>query len=762
MFKKALALLLALSLLLIVLAGCQSDTSGLSASDRSMSSMASLTVISDELEPESTETPAPEEPPTDEFQRAVWYGFVDEKLSENKSKAVTWREYCTMIENMLSYKDTALGAQWHELASLALSSNEEMVRDQGCFALYRAVELMGEELNDGVRPVSANPHLLPSNDGNLPFSWDYTPFTGDGADAWIFEDTYEGLFGTMKYIDAALFYCQFRMSLCSFNTLYDTRTDIIGPLTVEDAVLSVLRLYESSPEVAKAFWLTKIEKINEEAYAAGEPEAVTILREQILNSSSSIVKSDEQIPGQTYTGTAYYVSNSGNDNNDGLTPETPWKTIDKVNQSNLGYGDAVFFERGGIYRGVLCFLNPGGYVTVSAYGEGEKPIITSSEECAADAEKWTLWNSENGVQIWKYYRDCLDCGLIVFDDETAGNKILADWSGTEWVNEDGTPFDIANSLTENLDFFSDDGGKFGGATDFYVNNSSADDVQYGPLYLRCDEGNPGEIYDCIELCTMFTNDMAGGGYNGTVISGIYGCVYDNLSIKYFPMAGVCVSDVDSILQNCEIAWGGGCVQGMENGRVGDERMGDAINGCGTENCSVIGNYIHDVASSALIIESYSDVQLRNISVSRNLIERTCNGINIRDNDNISFENVAFNDNVFYLIGACTAGIQDIRSGVLASGGWTACFRIRDPYEYTDCTISGNKMYYPLYFFYYCDVPLPEMSNNLYVPAKHTLGFADIRYNVEVGPFLPAEPDESKDIIKEVFGDTTSIVEQLRS
>ena len=699
------------------------------------------------------------EMPSDEYERAIWYGFVDEELSENRNKTVTWREYCTMIGTMLSFKDEILGAQWQELASLALNSDEEMaVRDQGCFALYRAAELMGEELNDGgIRSVSTNPHLLPSNDGNLPFSWDYTPFTGDGDDAWIFEDTYEGLYGTMKYIDAAMMFCQYRMSLCSFETLYDTRTDITSPLTVEDAVLSVLRLYESDEDVAETFWLAKIEKINEESNTAGEPEKVTALREQILSSESSIVKSDELIPGQTYTGTAYYVSNSGDDNNDGLTPETAWETIDKVNQSSLDYGDAVFFERGGIYRGVLYLYDPEGYVTVSAYGEGEKPVITSSEECAAAAEKWTLWKSENGVQIWKYYKDCLDCGLIVFDDETAGNKILANWSGAEWVNEDGTPFEIADALTENLDFFSDDGGKFGGATDFYVNDSLADDVQYGPLYLRCDEGNPGELYDCIELCTMTAADAAGGGYEGTVVSGINGCVYDNLSIKYYPMGGICVGpNVDSMVQNCEIAWGGGCVQFVENGKVTGQ-MGDAINGCGTENCSVIGNYVHDVASSALIIESYSDAQLKDISVSGNLIERTCNGINISGNENVSFENVSFNDNVFYLTGASVTGMHDIRSRQMTSGEWTACFRIRDPYEYIGCTISGNEMYYPLYFFYYCDVPMPTMSNNLYVPATHTFGFADIRYDFEVGPYLPTRLDESENIMKNVFGDTTSIV-----
>lgn len=699
--------------------------------------------------------------PMEEYARSIWYGFAPEELlnQDPDSTTITWKQYCQMIHSMLMCKNTAMAEEWLQLASLALKSDQAMVRDQGCFVLYRAAELMGEAFNDDngyLRAASTNPHLLPSNDGTLPFLFDYTPFTGQGHDAWVFEDNHEGLFGAMRYYDAAMMFCQFRMSLCSFETLYNTRLDIIGPLTLREAAVSVLRLYECTEDVSDQFWLEQIDKISAEAAANGEPEAVTALREQILNSESAIVKSDTLIPGKTYTGTAYYVSPNGNDNNDGRSPERAWRTVDRVNENGFSYGDAVFFERGGTYRGVLYLYDPEGYVTVSAYGEGKKPVLTSSPECAAAAEKWTLWHEDNGVKIWKYYKDCLDCGLIVFDDTYIGNKILADWSGKQWVNEDGTPFDIASALTENLDFFSDDAGKFGGARDFYVNDCTAEDVQYGPLYLRCDQGNPGEVYDCIELCTMVTTEMTGGAYEGTVLNGIFGAVYDNLCVKYYPMGGICVGpNPDCVVQNCEIAWGGGCVQYVQNGKVTGQ-MGDAINGCGTENCAITGNYIHDIVASPLIIEAYSDVAVKNIDISGNLIERCNNGINISGNENTSFENVSFDDNIFYLLGVSDLGKYDIRRGTCISE-WTACFRFRDPYEYTGCTISGNQMYYPLQFFYYCDVPMPAMTDNVCVPSKHNLLFADIRYDAEVGPYYPAYMAESEQIMKNVFGDTTSAV-----
>lgn len=51
------------------------------------------------------------EMPSDEYDRAIWYGFVDQELSRNKNRTVTWREYCTMIGAMLSLKDEILCAQ---------------------------------------------------------------------------------------------------------------------------------------------------------------------------------------------------------------------------------------------------------------------------------------------------------------------------------------------------------------------------------------------------------------------------------------------------------------------------------------------------------------------------------------------------------------------------------------------------------------------------------------------------------------------------
>ena len=110
-------------------------------------------------------------------------------------------------------------------------------------------------------------------------------------------------------------------------------------------------------------------------------------------------------------GKTYYVSQNGDDNNDGLSPKTAWKTIQKVNDSPIADGDAVLFERGGIYRGmILCDSN----VTYSAYGKGPKPVITCSPENGAGKEKWRLLPGTDN--IWVYYKELPETGLIIFDD----------------------------------------------------------------------------------------------------------------------------------------------------------------------------------------------------------------------------------------------------------------------------------------------------------------------------------------------------------
>ena len=53
----------------------------------------------------------------------------------------------------------------------------------------------------------------------------------------------------------------------------------------------------------------------------------------------------------TAVGTTYYVSETGDDTADGLTPETAWRSLGRVLDAPLSAGDCVRFKRGDLFRG---------------------------------------------------------------------------------------------------------------------------------------------------------------------------------------------------------------------------------------------------------------------------------------------------------------------------------------------------------------------------------------------------------------------------
>ncbi|XID93959.1 discoidin domain-containing protein [Paenibacillaceae bacterium WGS1546] len=87
------------------------------------------------------------------------------------------------------------------------------------------------------------------------------------------------------------------------------------------------------------------------------------------------------VPAQA-SGATYYVAPEGDDGNNGTSPSTPWKTLDKVNTvGNFNNGDRILFKRGGVWTGQL---HPKGSGTaaapniIDAYGTGNLPVINGA------------------------------------------------------------------------------------------------------------------------------------------------------------------------------------------------------------------------------------------------------------------------------------------------------------------------------------------------------------------------------------------------
>ena len=90
-------------------------------------------------------------------------------------------------------------------------------------------------------------------------------------------------------------------------------------------------------------------------------------------------QSAQNVSTQNLTsGITYYVDSSVLFGGDGLSPDTPLRTLDAVNALKLSPGDSVLFKRGGIWTGQLCIAASGteeAPITFGSYGSGDLPII---------------------------------------------------------------------------------------------------------------------------------------------------------------------------------------------------------------------------------------------------------------------------------------------------------------------------------------------------------------------------------------------------
>lgn len=310
------------------------------------------------------------------------------------------------------------------------------------------------------------------------------------------------------------------------------------------------------------------------------------------------------------SGKSYYVSEkNGDDLNDGLSPQKPWKTLKNANNGPATCGDGIFFERGGIYRGTV---NCRSGVTYAAYGDGEKPKMYGSPENGADPSKWRLLSGTEN--IWVYNSEMRDIGLIVFNEgERHSVKKIPSYINGKYVKrfEHDTEFNVRKHLDKNLTHFCEQDKVLtkNGLPDLAAPENKA------TLYLRCDEGNPGEVFDSIEFSPR---------YHVMNIGSCRDVHIDNLSIMYGGNHGVGAATCKGLhVTNCYFGWIGGCIQFYAaDGRV--VRFGNSIEiygGCDDYVCD--HNYIYQAYDAGMTHQvggGESDFRQKNICYTNNLVE----------------------------------------------------------------------------------------------------------------------------------------------
>lgn len=338
----------------------------------------------------------------------------------------------------------------------------------------------------------------------------------------------------------------------------------------------------------------------------------------------------------------YYVSPHGDDSNDGLSPETAIKTAELVNKLPIGSGCAVLFERSGKYRLKEPIILRGG-VFYGAYGKGEKPELLGSGEDYADASKW----KEHKPDIWALELSCSRVGLINFDND----------------NYIGVLKKSFNEVLNNGDFYHDN--------------------EKGILYLKLSEGNPGVVFNNIEIGTL---PFIFQGFN---VNDVH---IENLSVKYPSVHAMSFgNNKDITVSGCEIGWvGGSFFAGSEI------RYGNAIEfWLYATNVSVKNCYIYQIFDAALTFQGYDEnngtAVFENIVFENNLIEYCCMNFEYwagqPNNPNGIIRNIGFRNNILKGAGYGWGGKQrpdkEDQAFIL---GWDRSYK---PDEMSEFYISGN-------------------------------------------------------------------------
>ena len=320
------------------------------------------------------------------------------------------------------------------------------------------------------------------------------------------------------------------------------------------------------------------------------------------------IRSTKNTDVSNITGKIFYLSNEGNDSNDGLTINTPWKTLTKLNQmmsaKTVKNGDAVLFRRGDTFRGSITMRDNN--ITLGSYGNESlpKPHIWGSAYNAAREGEWeevypNYWiykidgaekifpNDIGGVWYFCNSKDNTNCNRTTTDGKTFyafGNKRNTD------SNVEETPDVIGSVLNKDLDFY-------------HIGHGAANNTN-GQQLVVYSKGNPAQRFDDIEI-SLGKNGIAVGQFNNIVI--------DNLQISFFGAHGIGAGTLANLtVTNCEISYVGGMNQSFNKEAFWALRYGNGVEIYGSiENKTnypvkdgyvVRNNYIYEIYDAGMTFQ----------------------------------------------------------------------------------------------------------------------------------------------------------------
>lgn len=372
----------------------------------------------------------------------------------------------------------------------------------------------------------------------------------------------------------------------------------------------------------------------------GAEKEAEALRNKILSAENAL----------EITGKVYYVSNNGDDSNDGLSPKTAVKTLSRAAQLPVEAGDTVLFERGSLFRMDETFWLKGG-ANYGAYGEGEKPLILGSLRDYADPSIWSKTEDPNIWSIELTTKGIKRASCTTFNNDT----YLGVWRFEK------------SDLQKDGDF--------------------CHDTENGIYYLYFEGGNPGEYFDNIEIATTDTAFLVKFTENIHI---------DNIYLKYFTRTGMLFGECDGVtVTNCAVEWLGGAIWNANDSR-GPVRYGNSVEVWYQSKDVVVKDcWFNQIFDAAVTFQGSGDglAHFDNITFSDNLIEYCSMNIEYWVGggpaaDQAHIKDIFYKGNIVRMSGYGWGGLQRSEKENQASLlGWNRKYDDLENFVISDCILD---------------------------------------------------------------------------
>ena len=132
----------------------------------------------------------------------------------------------------------------------------------------------------------------------------------------------------------------------------------------------------------------------------------------------------------------YYVSSSqGNDLNDGLSIQSPFQSIAKLNSMQFNPGDSIYFKSGDYWEGMFWINGSGSFtqpIVIDVYGGYNRPIINGFGYQASIL----IFNDQhihiNGLEVYNSFSHLDSAGASTISSQTP--NLFSNGPNITWTN----------------------------------------------------------------------------------------------------------------------------------------------------------------------------------------------------------------------------------------------------------------------------------------------------------------------------------------